>query len=224
MWNEGRSKWNCVCVCGWRGETPTDTLFNSPSLSLVRHPPFFLSLTCGSKSLTTDLAFAVSWVMSAACWTVLSWSRVVRMGMPSILTMTIPSTPLCVDKRLMVSSTSDWGTRSKQAGARVGGTERGREGEREGKREGVSDFIHCRSRCYQPSLSLSFSLKSIFMFRINQKTHHFLREGVFFFFSTLLLAVKLPHNFHHFCGYFFHAFNPIIFSHGTGSGIRGKGR
>ena len=66
-----------------------------------------MSHTWGSRSRITLLAFAASWVIRAACWTVFSWSRVVRIGMPSMLTTTMPSTPLWDVRRLIVSSTSD---------------------------------------------------------------------------------------------------------------------
>ena len=50
--------------------------------------------------------------MRAAYWTVTEFSNVVRMGMPSEFTITIPITPLCELMRLRVSSTSDCGVTS----------------------------------------------------------------------------------------------------------------
>lgn len=84
----------------WRGvsinDGPTKILFSQNK-----------KYTCGSRSRITLFAFALSWLMSAEYCTVSALSRVVRMGIPSELTTTMPCTPLCDCSRLIVSSTSD---------------------------------------------------------------------------------------------------------------------
>ena len=64
--------------------------------------------TWGSRSLTTLLAFEASCVISAEYWTVKLLSIVERIGIPSLFTITMPSTPLWDCNLFMVSSTSDY--------------------------------------------------------------------------------------------------------------------
>eukprot|EP00982_Pelagococcus_subviridis_P016850 31498-Pelagococcus_subviridis.AAC.7 len=60
----------------------------------------------GSSAVTTARAFRAKCVISAACCTVSAFSSVVLIGIPSLLMMRTPRTPLCELMRLTASSTS----------------------------------------------------------------------------------------------------------------------